>query len=578
MRENFAVTRTGPEGSGQGAYVPIDLGERLVAHGLLSPWQLRYILQKQKTEDLPLGKLLVRHGLVREYDIARELAESKGFVFVTRDEFLVPDEQLLSHFNSELCLSYGFLPLRRVGDDLEILLGEGDEKEISYIVRERMGLSCRFVQGEFSRVARYIREIYRFAQYSLDNLLEREVRLLSNDVDHAYSPGPFVDFLLHKAVRERTSDVHIVPSSWSMHIFFRIDGILRPIMALPHSLMRIATFIKLSAEMDISEQRRPQDGSFRATIFDQSFAIRVSILFVKFGEHIVLRLLPEQSELASLSQLGFLEQDVRKLERIFSKPSGMILVVGPTGSGKSTSMYAALQEIRSLVESNVLTVEDPIEYWIPGAAQTEVNRRADYDFDNALRYFLRHDPDVILIGEVRDHETARMAMEASATGHLVITSLHVANVFGVVSRLFSLGLDRRLIADNLIAIISQRLVRKNCPHCSEETHLSKAEEAWLGGGEIHARHGVGCDACGQSGYAGRLPVYEILEIDGALANCISDDGSREALRQLAKERDFKNLAWQAKWRVRHGQTTLDEVRRVVGVGVGDVIGVEAEDL
>jgi general secretion pathway protein E len=570
-RENFALAVVDaieePEGH---PGVPVRLGERLLERGLLTPWQLQYILQKQKVENLRLGQLLVRHGLVREYDIARELAGRKGIPFLAHDDFPPPDADLLACFGRELCLMHGFLPLRRVAQDsLEILLGDGDELKVTDLARERTGLACRFVQGEFSHVTRYIQDAYYFTQYSVDAMLEREIRLLANDVDHAYSPGPFLDFLLHKAVHERTTDIHFSPSSWSMHVFFRIDGVLRPIMALPHSLMRVVTFIKLIAEMDISEQRRPQDGSYSTTILGQSYSIRVSILFVEFGEHVVLRLLPEQSELAGLTQLGFLPGDVSRLERIFSKPSGLILVVGPTGSGKSMTLHAALQGVQSLVESNVLTVEDPIEYRIPGAAQTEVNRRAEYDFGNALRHFLRHDPDVILIGEIRDRETALAAVEASATGHLVLSTLHVSTVFGVIPRLRPLGLDPRIIADNLIAVISQRLIRRNCPHCSVESPLSADERAWLmdGGDEdaIQARHGVGCNACGQSGYIGRLPVYEILEVDDVLANCIAADGGRETLRQLAEKQGFENLATQAKWRVRNGQSTLAEVARVVGI-------------
>ena len=550
--------------------VPARLGERLLERGLLTLGQLQYILQKQSVENLRLGQLLIRHGLVREYDVVRELAEKRNIPFVPHEDFLPPEADLLAFFSREFCLANGFLPLRRVADHLEILLGDGDEVKVAHVARERTGLACRFVQGEFSHVARHVRDAYYFAQHSVDVLLEREIRRLADYVDHAYSPGSFLDFLLHKAVHERATDVHFVPSPWSLHIFFRIDGVLRPIMALPHSLLRVTTFIKLAAEMDISEQRRPQDGSYHTTILGQPFAVRVSILFVEFGERVVLRLLPEQSELAGLERLGFLPGDVRQLERLFSKPSGMILVVGPTGSGKSTTLYAALQRIQSRVEGNVLTVEDPIEYRIPGAAQTEVNRRAEYDFGNALRYFLRHDPDVILIGEIRDRETAHAAVEASATGHLVLSSLHVASVFGVAPRLRPLGLDPRVIADNLIAVISQRLIRRNCPHCSRETSLSETEIAWLGGDEdaIRARHGVGCEACGNSGYIGRLPVYEILEIDDALANCIADDGGRESLRQLAEERHFESLVAQAKWRVRNGQSTLAEVARVVGAGVG----------
>ena len=544
------------------------LGERLLEQELLTPWQFQYAMQKQAVENLRLGKLLIRHGLVREYEVARELARKKDIPFLAHEDFPAPEPELLASFNRELCLHNGFLPLKRDGASVDVLLGDGDEGRVAELVRERTGLSCRFLQGEFTRVTRHVRDAYYFTQYPVDSLLAREIRRLADDVDHACSPGPFLDFLLHKAVHERATDIHFAPSPWSLHLFFRVDGVLRPVMALPLSLTRVATYIKLNAEMDISEQRRPQDGSFHTTILEQPFAVRVSILYVEFGERIVLRLLPEQNELAGLEQLGFLADDVRRLERIFSRPSGMILVVGPTGSGKSTTMHAALQQIQSLVESNVLTVEDPIEYRIPGAAQTEVNRRAEYDFGNALRYFLRHDPDVMLIGEIRDRETAQAAMEASATGHLVLSSLHVASVFGVVPRLRPLGLDPRVIADNLVAIVSQRLIRRNCPHCSVESRLGEAEKTWLGGGPVAARHGVGCKACGFSGYIGRVPVYEILEIDDDLANAIADDGGRDALRRLAEGKGFKSLSEQAKWRVRHGQSTLSEVRRVVGAGVG----------
>jgi general secretion pathway protein E len=338
-------------------------------------------------------------------------------------------------------------------------------------------------------------------------------------------------------------------------------------VALPSQLTRLVIFIKLTSEMDISEQRRPQDGSFHCTILDQPFAVRVSILCTEFGERVVLRLLPERSELSSLEQLGFLKEDIECLERIFLRPAGMVLITGPTGSGKSTTMHAALQ-IQSLVEKNVLTVEDPIEYRVPGSAQTEVNRRTGYDFGNALRFFLRHDPDVILIGEIRDAETAQAAVEASATGHLVLSTLHAPNVFGVMPRLRPFGLEPQTIADNLIAVISQRLLRRNCPHCSEEVQLAEAERQRLGDGEIRARRGAGCPACGFSGYFGRLPVYEILELNRSLSNLIADNAGREAIYRKALDSGFKSMLEQAKWRVRAGQTTSEEVGRVISWSAG----------
>ncbi|MDR3213080.1 MAG: GspE/PulE family protein [Azoarcus sp.] len=544
------------------------LGDRLLKRGLLTKRQVQYAMQKQNVEHTQLGTLLLKHGLVREYDIANELATQKDIPFVRSEHFPIPEPDILSLFNRELCLQHRFLPLRRDGKSLEILLGNSDDMLVAELVMRRTGLSCRFLQGEFTHVLQYIRKIYYFAQHPLEELLAREIRLLADDIDHAHSPAKFIDYLLTRAVHERSTDVHLAPSPTSLHVLFRIDGVLRPMMALPAQLARLVTFIKLQAEMDISEQRRPQDGSFHTSILDQPYAVRVSILFSENGERVVLRLLPERSELVSLARLGFFAEDIRQLERIFSKPAGMILVTGPTGSGKSTTMYAALQ-VQTLLESNVLTVEDPIEYRVPGVAQTEVNRRAGYDFSNALRFFLRHDPDVILIGEIRDGETAQAAVEAATTGHLVLSTLHVSSVFGVVPRLRPMGLEPQMIADNLIAVINQRLVRQNCPHCSEASQLSAEEEAWLGGGEIYARHGVGCEACGFSGYIGRLPVYEILEISQAQADAIADHASRENIRQLAYEHGFQALIERAKWRVRHGQTTLAEIRRVIGEGVDD---------
>jgi general secretion pathway protein E len=541
---------------------PARLGERLMERGLLTLRQFQFALQKQRVENLRFGALLIHYGLVQEDVLVRELAARKSIPFLAAESFPPPDPEVLRHFNRELCLVNGFLPIRRNESELEILLGDGDEAAVGELAMQRTGLKCRFMQGAFTRVTQYIRESYYFAQHSIESLVSQEIRRLSNDADHAVSPDRFLDYLLHWAVHERATDIHLTPSPNSLHLFFRIDGVLRPMAALPSQLTRLVIFIKLTSEIDISEQRRPQDGSFHCTILDQPFAVRVSILYTEFGERVVLRLLPERSELSSLEQLGFLKEDIERLQRIFLRPAGMVLITGPTGSGKSTTMHAALQ-IQSLVEKNVLTVEDPIEYRVPGSAQTEVNRRTGYDFGNALRYFLRHDPDVILIGEIRDAETAQAAVEASATGHLVLSTLHAPNVFGVMPRLRPFGLEPQTIADNLVAVISQRLLRRNCPHCSRETELSEAERRRLGEGEIHARRGAGCEACGFSAYFGRLPVYEILELNQSLANLIADNAGREAIYRKALDSGFKSMLEQAKWRVRNGQTTLEEVARVI---------------
>lgn len=544
----------------------VRLGERMLERGMIDATQLQYALQKNVVEKQRLGRILIRHGLANESDIVRTLAEMNDIEYVQVDTLPTADPQVLAMFNRELCQLRQFLPLRRTGDALEVLLGDADTEAVQQLVLQRCGLRCRFLQGEYGKVARLIRHTYYFAQNPVESLLEREIKRLSVDSDHAYSPEKLLDYLLHYAVRERTTDIHIAPSDDSLHVLFRVDGVLRPMFAMPNTLNRLLGYIKLEAEMDISEQRRPQDGSFRATVLDSAVTVRVSTIITDAGERTVLRLLPEHSDLSGLRELGFFPEDVVVLERLFAKPAGLVLITGPTGSGKSSSLHAALR-MQSLIERNVLTVEDPIEYRVPGAGQTEVNRRAGYEFGSALRHFLRHDPDVILLGEMRDAETAQAALEAAATGHLVLSTLHVTTVFGVVPRLRPLGVEAQVIADNLLAVVNQRLVRQNCPFCSVDAPFTDSEIAWLGVAPgSSGKRGAGCERCRGSSFYGRLPVYDIMLVDEALANGIADDAGREALRNLAMDAGFRSIEDVAKARVIAGQTTSEEVMRVAGVG------------
>lgn len=540
------------------------LGQRLVAQGKLTPVQLDYAMQKQQVEGGRLGLLLVQHGLLTERDLALNLAQQRGFPILERDATPTPDAKLLALFNRELCLTRGFMPLVREGDFVHVLLGNGDPASLTELVQRRCGCMPKFFQCEFTHVMQLVRQTYYFAQNPAEALIKREIELLSDDVDHSRSPEKLLEYVLHLAVRERATDVHLSPSASSYHLLFRIDGVLRPMFALPMSLSRLVVYVKLGAEMDISEQRRPQDGSFQTTVLDAPFTVRVSTLVTEYGERMVLRLLPESSDLSRLDQLGFRAEHIALLQRVFAKPSGMVLLTGPTGSGKSTTLHAALR-LQALIERNVLTVEDPIEYRLPTIAQTQVNRRAGYEFSTALRHFLRHDPDVILVGEIRDAETAQATVTASATGHLVLSTLHVASVFGVMTRLAPLGLEPQTIAENLVAVVNQRLVRRNCPFCSAAQEASPTQQSWLGHFYRDSiMQGCGCDRCAHTGFLGRLPVYEILNVDEALANAISDGQGRTALRRIAVEAGFEPMLDMAKWRIAQGQTTFDEVWRVIG--------------
>jgi len=545
----------------------VRVGALLRESGQLTTNQLEFALQKQQVTGERIGELLLRLGIVSEYDLARLLAEQRHLPFTDVDDHLAPDAQVLAMFNQELCLGRGFLPTRRVDDELEVLLGNADIGVVSELVSQRSGLRPRLLQGEFGKVARAIRQHYYFANYPVEQLVEQEIKRLAQDTDQVYSPDALLDHLLHLAAKQRATDIHIQPEGRSLHVSFRVDGVLRPVLALPASLSRLVSSIKMRAEMDISDQRRPQDGSFASEILDTPYDVRVSTVVTEYGENVVLRLLPGGVHVQGLRELGFLEADVAALRMLFSQPSGIILLTGPTGSGKSTTLHAGLR-VHGLSGRNVLTVEDPIEYKLPVICQTEVNRKAGYTFDTAVTHFLRHDPDIMLIGEIRDRETARVAITSAETGHLVLSTLHVNSVFGVVPRLQALDIQAQMIGDSLIGVVSQRLLRKVCPVCAESYTPDADELQHLDGrpkGTL--KRGAGCEHCDHSGYYGRLPVYEMLLVGQELAHLMAESAPRAELQAAAAKNGYRDMRQMAQARVVRGETTVAELLRVLGVAM-----------
>ncbi|WP_082360547.1 GspE/PulE family protein [Paracidovorax avenae] len=539
------------------------IGEQLIADGVVTPVVIEYALHKQKIEGVPLGRLLMELGFASGKEIARYLSRQRGIPFVNITDLPAPDPDVAAAFNRNVCLTHAFLPLRRDGDVVEVVLGDAVPGAVADVVDRRTGMGVRFLQGEFDKVARATQQHYYFAENPADKLIASEVRRLAADVDRAYSPARLLDYVLHLGVRERATDIHIAPTAHSSTVLMRIDGVMRPMFALSRALDRLVSFVKLQAEMDASEQRLPQDGSFTATVLEAAYTVRVSTLISEQGERMVMRLLPERGDLDKLEDLGFLPGDVQRMARVFARPHGLILITGPTGSGKSTTLHAALR-MQPVVERNVVTVEDPVEYRVPAACQTEVNRRAGYDFSTAMRHFLRHDPDIILVGEIRDGETARAALDASSTGHLVLSTLHVGGIFGVVPRLKLLGVDADTIAENLVAVINQRLVRRICPDCRTEREATEEEQRWLGQPTARLFHGAGCRHCRGTGFLGRLPVYEMLIVQRELADAIAADAPRGVLREIAERGGLRPILDLSRHRVLAGETTVEEIERAVG--------------
>ncbi|NQY26822.1 MAG: Flp pilus assembly complex ATPase component TadA [Piscirickettsiaceae bacterium] len=542
----------------------IRIGDALLKANLVTREQMEMALQKQVVTNERLGELLLRLGVVSEYDLASLLAKQKGVEYGDVSTIGKPDKDVLSLFNQEFCINRGFLPIRREGDVLVVVIGNADAVEVEQAVTRRIGLPCLILQGEFSKVLQAIRHNFYFNDNPVDALFAKEIKRLEKDSDEVLAPDTLINHLLHFAVRERASDIHVQPEQKSIHLSFRIDGVMIPMIALSHQLRRLIAAIKMRSGMDISDNLRPQDGSFSVKIIDTNYDIRVSTLITEYGENVVMRLLSSGEQVLGLNQLDFYPQDVARLERMFDNPHGILLMTGPTGSGKSTTLHAGVRT-KKMTGKNILTVEDPIEYKLPIICQTEVNRKAGYTFASAIRQFLRHDPDVMLVGEIRDAETASAAITASETGHLVLSTLHVNNVLGVIPRFQSLNIPAQMVADTLIGVVNQRLSRRICTHCRESYTPTEHELKYFPDENVtELFRGKGCDSCRNTGYLGRIPIYEILEINSVLAELIAEGAPRSQIYQAMKDSDYEPIETIALRRVRDGVITINEAERLLG--------------
>jgi len=539
------------------------LGELLKEKDLIRNEHIKFALQEQKITKEKLGEVLERLGFVTQYDVVITLAEQEGIPYIDVDEVL-SKEDVLKLFNKNLCLTNTFLPIRVLDGSIEVVSATVLDDRLGQLISRQTGLKPKFYLSEKRKIINAINKFYYFMENPVEKLISTEVNLLSQDVEMARGMDNLVKYILQLAVKMRATDIHIRPMERSENIAFRVDGVLTSVLSLPTPLKRIISSIKMSADMDIAEQRLPQDGRFSATVLNNDFDFRVSTVVSPYGENIVLRILPMESAIMGMGQLGFFEEDIQKVANMFNEPFGIILLTGPTGSGKSTTLYAGIRSL-DLLEKNVLTVEDPIEYSLPLLRQTQVNEKAGYNFANAIRYFLRHDPDVILVGEIRDSETAATAITASTTGHLVLSTLHTNSAVGAIPRLRDLGIRSFLIADSLIGVVSQRLIRRICNACKEEYEPSEWEKEYLRDPSIKTLYrGKGCEICNGSGYFGRTLVYELLAIDKELSLLIDKEVELSQITERAKEKGFVDIFEITVAKVKQGITTVDDAVRIMG--------------
>ncbi|MEO0272311.1 MAG: GspE/PulE family protein [candidate division WOR-3 bacterium] len=543
------------------------LGELLLHLGFLTEKELKLALEEQARTGEKLGEILLRLGFVTEDEISYALAHQAGVEFVNLEEIII-SPTVIKLVPYKLAQEFRFIPLSTDGKSIVIAISDPFNFKAIDAVEGHTGLRVIVKVAKEEQILRAIENLYGF-QVSSDEDFEANVREAIRIGTAGAELAPIaniVNLILLKGIQLDATDIHIEPSDKVSRIRYRIDGVLHPVYVLPRRLHpSIVTRIKIISNLDIGEQRVPQDGAFYFQLGLRNINVRVSTYPTPYGESVVLRILERTNIILGLEKLGFSEEKLEKLRNLIKKPFGIIVVCGPTGSGKTTTLNSILLELNSL-EKNIMTIEDPIEYRLPLIKQSQVNEKAGFTFAVALRNILRHDPDVILVGEMRDRETAELAFQASLTGHLVLTTVHANTAIQAIPRLLNLGIDPYLLSVGLIAIIGQRLVRKTCESCRKEVVIdpvlisSYGLDKYFVKGETEYR-GTGCSHCYYTGYRGRTGIFEIVEITDKVRELIQKGAPLASIEGILK---YETMLEDGIGKVKKGITNLEEVLRVIG--------------
>jgi type IV pilus assembly protein PilB len=530
------------------------LGTILIELGVMGQGQLQAALAEQRRSGAKLGTVLMERGAIDSQDLARALALQKGMEFLP-DSALNPAENALGLLDAGTAKAFGALPLGIEEGHLKLAVSDPDVLPLLGDLESLTGYPTLAVLASAPGLSIAVEKAYQHQEKAKQVAVDASVAEAAPIVR-------LLESLLIRAVRDGAADIHFEPYQGEFRIRMRVDGVLYEVDPPPaHLATAIVSRIKVLANLDISETRLPQDGRIELVVDGNPIDFRVSTVPTQGGESVVLRVLDRQSLRLDLSKLGLLSDEEAQLREFISRPHGIVLVTGPTGSGKTTTLYSLLQQVNT-EDRKILTVEDPVEYDLEGIVQVPVNDDIGVNYGRVLRTMLRQDPDIILIGEIRDPETAQIAVEAALTGHLVLSTLHTNDASSTVTRMVDLGVEPFLLAATLEGIVAQRLLRCVCNHCGE---LQKADENQqlrlnLSGPEEFTR-GKGCDECHFTGYAGRTAIYEILPLDENLKEQFLHNPSTLALRELARERKMKTLHERAMELAAAGKTTLDEVIR-----------------
>ena len=560
----------------------LDLGEVLLETSRLEPEQLAEARLRQESSQGRLGEVLIEAGMLSTEEVLAGIASQLGLEFRKAIAVGDVDEELLQRVPISFAKQHGVLPLNHDAERGILRVVTSDPFQIEPIDDLRILFSAEDVEvllsGERS-ILSAINEVYdrgaaetgQLAEEATDDLdaLADEASHEPQDLLEATDDAPIirlVNSLLQHAVKERASDIHIEPFEKQIRVRFRIDDVLyEPMKPLPRTLQAsIASRIKIMGNLDIAEKRLPQDGRIRLKIAGRDYDVRLSTVPVAFGERLVLRLLPDSQALLDLEKIGFNSEQSRVLERIIRRPNGIFLVTGPTGSGKTTTLHACLSEIND-IDKNIITIEEPVEITQKGIGQIEVNPKINLSFATGLRAVLRQDPNVVLVGEIRDKETADIAIQASLTGHLVLSTLHTNDAASAITRLVDMGVEPFLVGSSLVGVLAQRLVRVLCTHC-REPYQATSEELNEAGIEpqsapVTLYRARGCSNCAQTGYQGRVGIFELMLVEDSIRAMVSKNVDAKTIKKQAVAQGMGTLRLDGTRKVLSGMTSVAELMR-----------------
>lgn len=552
------------------------IGDILLAEGVITQVQLDQALEAQKIKKRRLGEILVSDGYITDDIMADALCHQMGYDRANLQDSRIPDD-LISLFDVDILKKYTAIPYCYDDRNVNIIrVAMADPMDMLAIddlsmVTNRMIDPMVATPGEIMVAidkyygnAKALKAANDFETERADLFADEEIEAMNDDVNN--SPiVQLVNSMIEQAVRQRTSDIHIEALEKKVRVRYRIDGALHEKMTYNIKMLpAIVARLKVIGGMDIAEKRKPQDGRITSFVDGREFDIRVSILPTVFGEKVVMRLTNKNALTRDKAELGFNDHDLRLFDHILMNPHGIILVTGPTGSGKSTTLYTALSELNK-EDVNIITVEDPVEANVAGINQVQTNVKAGLTFASALRSILRQDPDIIMIGEIRDEETASIAVQASITGHLVVSTLHTNSAASTITRLADMGLPEYLIADSTVGIIAQRLVRRLCPRCKRKVLANEEQLELLGFGkdeQVEIYEPAGCSSCDNNGFKGRIGVYEIMEVTPKVRKVIAAGEDAEHIKQAALEEGMYTLRMSATNYVLEGITSVSEMIKV----------------